>query len=99
MELLLSPTASSPAPSPETPWEAGSGISQAASREEGRARRFLRQDAQRGPLPSRQGLPGRARFSGELLPRERTELPRGGGAPAPARPTGELWVRTPSGWR
>lgn len=51
------------------------------------------------PSPAARDFPERVRLSGELLPRERIELPQGGGVPATQRPSGELWVKTPSGWR
>lgn len=35
----------------------------------------------RAPSPAARDFPGPARFSGELFPSERTELPRVGGAP------------------
>lgn len=86
-----------PPPHPQPPARKPPGgraeIDLTASWEEGRAGRFLPLDAQRGPSPAAGDFPGRARFSGELLPRGRIELPLGCGSPAPPPPTSHWGVR------
>lgn len=47
--------------------------------------------ALRAPSPAARDFPGQARFSGELLPRERTELPLGCGAPVSPPPLTSHW--------